>query len=134
MGTLYRKCNGTPLRQESHYKLISTRPERTKSSLLMWWLRIRCERWWFWVSLVNQQMQLWNLESLLRSASIEGFMKGTTLFRWPWRCTMHSSVIWIVSLGSVLVFFMTDNREVNYPCFFAFKLLGSVLVLLFNML
>jgi hypothetical protein len=32
------------------------------------------------VSLVNHHVQLWNLVSLLKSASIEGFMTGTILF------------------------------------------------------
>jgi hypothetical protein len=59
-----------------------------------------------------------NLVPLLRSASIEGFMKGTTLFQWSWKCTMHPCVIWIVSLGSAPIFSMIDNWEIIYPCFF----------------
>jgi hypothetical protein len=70
----------------------------------MWWLLIWRERRWFRMSLVDQQMQLRNLTPLLRSRNVKGFMRGTTLFRWPWRCMMHSSMIWIVSLGSVPVF------------------------------
>ncbi len=86
------------------------------------------------MSLVNQQVQLWNLAPLLRSASIEGFMKGTILFQWPWRCTAHLGVIWIVSSRSVLIFFMIDDRKVIYPCLFRFNFLGNVLVLFFNVL
>jgi hypothetical protein len=71
---------------------------------------------------------------LLRSASIEGFIRGTILCQWPWRCTTHPDVIWIVSLGSVLIFSIKDNREVMYPCFFAFNFLGNVLILLFSVL
>jgi hypothetical protein len=33
----------TPLCQEFHYEPISTWLERTKFSLLIWWLRIQCE-------------------------------------------------------------------------------------------
>ncbi len=36
-------------------------------------------RQWLWVSLVDQQVQMWNLMSLLKYANIEDFMKGTTL-------------------------------------------------------
>jgi lipid-A-disaccharide synthase-like uncharacterized protein len=41
-------------------------------------------------------------------------------------------VIWIISLGSVLIFSTIDNRKVIYLYFFAFSFLGSVLVLIFN--
>jgi hypothetical protein len=34
---------------------------------------------------------------------------------------MHSGVIWIVSLESVLVFSTIDNWEVIYLCLFAFN-------------
>jgi hypothetical protein len=46
----------------------------------MWWLLTPFEKCWLQMSLVDQQVQLWNLVPLLKSASIEGFMKGTTLF------------------------------------------------------
>jgi hypothetical protein len=58
-----------------------------------------------------------NLASLLRFASIKGFMKGTILFQWPWMCTTHLSVIWIVS-SSVPIFSMINDQEVIYPCLF----------------
>ncbi len=102
-------------------------------SLLMWWLLTRCGRWWPSMSLVNQHVQLWNLMPLLISINIKGFMKGTTLFQWPWRCTMHLNVIWIISLRSVFVFSTIDDWKVIYPCLFAFKFLGDVVILLFNM-
>jgi hypothetical protein len=54
-----------------------------------------------------------------------GFMRGITLFRWPWRCTTHSNVIWIFSSGKILVFSMIDNREIIYPCIFTFNFLGD---------
>jgi hypothetical protein len=71
---------------------------------------------------------------LLKAASIEGFMKGTNLFPWPWRCMTHLGMIWIISSGSVLVFSMINDQKVIYPCLFAFNLLGNMLILLFNML
>ncbi len=74
------------------------------------------------------------LSALLKSASIEGFMKGIILFWWSWRCTIHPGVIWIVSLESVLIFFMINNWEVIYLCLFAFNFSNSVLILLFNVL
>jgi hypothetical protein len=64
--------------------------------------------------------------------SIDGFMRGTILFPWPWRCTSHFGVIWIVSLRSVFVFFTIDDWEVLY--LFAFNFLGNVLVLHLNVL
>jgi len=82
----------------------------------------------------DQQVQLQNLMPLLRSVNIEGFMKNNILFQWPWRCTTHLGVIWIISSGSVLVFFIIDDQEVIYPSLFAFNFLGSVLVLLSNVL
>jgi hypothetical protein len=56
------------------------------------------------------------LNAMLKSASIESFMRGTILFWWPWKCTTHLGMIGIVSLESVHVFSMIDNREVIYPC------------------
>jgi len=49
---------------------------------------------------------------------------------------MHNAlgVIWIVSLGNVLVFSMIDDQEVISPCPSAFNFLNRMLVLLFNML
>jgi hypothetical protein len=129
VGTLYGKSGGTPLCQEFHYKPISTWIMRIRFLLSMSWLLTRHGRWWLQMSLINQYVQLWNLVSLLRFASIEGFMMGTTLFRWPWGCMAHSNVIWIISLGSVFVFSMIDNQEVIYPCLFAFSFLGNLLVI-----
>jgi hypothetical protein len=47
---------------------------------------------------------------------------------------VHSDMIWIVSLGNVLVFSMIDDCEVIYFCLFVFKFSSNVLVLLFNIL
>ncbi len=106
-------------------------PKRVKFSLSMWWLLIGRKKQWFQMSSINQQVQLWNLMPLLKFANIKGFMKGTILFWWSWRCMMLLGVIWIVSLRRVLVFSMIDNWEVIYPCFFAFNSLNNVLVLFF---
>jgi hypothetical protein len=43
-------------------------------------------------------------------------------------------VIWIVSLGNVLVFSMIDDQEVISPCPFTFNFLNRMLVLLFSVL
>jgi hypothetical protein len=61
---------------------------------------------------------------LLKFVSIEGFMKGIILFQWPWRCTTHLGVIWIVSSRSVHVFSTIDDQEVSYPYHFAFNQLS----------
>jgi hypothetical protein len=47
---------------------------------------------------------------------------------------MHLGVIWIVSLGSVLVFCTIDDWEVIYPCIFIFNFLGDMLIFLSNVL
>jgi hypothetical protein len=60
VGTMYGKNDGTHLCQEFHYKLIFTWPKKTKTSLPMWWLLTWHGRWWLRVSLVDQQVQLWN--------------------------------------------------------------------------
>ncbi len=86
------------------------------------------------MSLFNQQVQLQNLMPLLRSSSIKGFMRGTILFPWPWRCTTPSSMIWIVSSGSVPIFSTIDDWEVIYPSLFTFNFSSNVLILLFNVL
>jgi hypothetical protein len=70
---------------------------------------------------------------LLKSTSIGGFKKGTTLFRWPWGCMTHLSVIWIVSLRSLLIFAMIDDQGIICPCPFAFNFLSNMLILFFNM-
>jgi hypothetical protein len=80
----------------------------------------------------QQQMQLWTLVPLLRSTSIEGFMRGIILFQWPWRCMAHPSVIWIVSSGNVLVFSIVGNLEIIYLCLFTFNFSGIMLILLFS--
>jgi len=56
---------------------------------------------------------------LLRSTSIGGFIKGTILFQWPWKCMTHSGVIWIVSSRNVPIFSTIDNQKVIYPYLFA---------------
>jgi hypothetical protein len=45
---------------------------------------------------------------------------------------MHPNVIWIVSSGNVLIFFMIENRKVIYPSLFAFNFSSNVLALFFN--
>jgi hypothetical protein len=74
-----------------------------------------------------------HLASLPRSISIKCFMRGTILFKWPWRCRAHLSVIWIILSRNMLVFFIRDDWEAIYLCFFAFNFLSSVLVLFLNM-
>ncbi len=74
------------------------------------------------------------LNTLLRSTNIKGFMRGTILFQWPWRCTMHPNVILIVSLGSLSIFSTIHNQKVIYPYLFAFKFSSNMLVLPFNVL
>ncbi len=86
----------------------------------MWWLLIQRGKQWLRMSLVDQQVQLRNLAPLLKFANIKGFMKGITLFRWPWRCTMHSGMMWIVLSGSMPILSTIDDQEVIYPCLFAF--------------
>ncbi len=85
------------------------------------------------MSLVDQHMQLQNLMPLLRCTSIKVFMRGTILFRWPWRCIIHLGTICIVSSRSVHVFSTINDQEVICPCLFAFNLLGNMLLLFFNM-
>jgi hypothetical protein len=130
VGTLYGENGAMPLHQEFDYESIFTWPKRTRFSFPMWWLLIRCGGWWLWMSLFNQRVQLWNLMPLLRSASIEDFKKGTTLFQCPWRCIAHTGVIW----ECAHIFSMIDDQEVTYPCFFTFNFLSIMLLLLFSML
>jgi hypothetical protein len=106
--------------------------QKTKSLLLMWWLLTWYGKQWLRMSLVNKQVQLLNLAPLLISTSIKGFMRGTTLFRRPWRCTLHLGGIWIIS-SSVPIFSTIGNWKVIYPYLFKFNFLGNLLVLLFNM-
>jgi hypothetical protein len=73
-------------------------------------------------------MPLWNLVSLLRFASIHDFILMAM--------EVHNApdMIWIVSLGNVLIFFMIDDYEVNYLDLFAFNFsTNNVLVLLLNL-
>jgi hypothetical protein len=44
------------------------------------WLVTQRKRQWFCMSLVDLQVQLWNLAPLLKSTSIKHFTKGMTLF------------------------------------------------------
>jgi len=133
VGMLYGKNNGTPLCQEFHYEPISTWIKRTKSLLLMWWLLTWCEKQCLQMSLVDQHVQLQNLVPFASSLSIEGFMRGTTLFQWPWRCMVHLGVIWIILSRSVSIFSTIDDQEVIYPCFFAFNF-SNILILHSSML
>jgi hypothetical protein len=128
------KSSGTPLCHEFHYEPISTWLKRTRSLLPMRWLLSRHEKWSLQMSLINQHVQLWNLTPLLKFTNIKGFIRGTTLFRWPWRCTTHTILIWIVSSRSVFMFSMINNWEIICPCLFAFSFSNNVLILLFNVL
>ncbi len=74
------------------------------------------------------------LNAIIKCISIEGFMKGTILFPWPWRCMVHPSMIWIISSKIMLVFFMIDNQEVICPYIFAFNFSDNVLILFSNLL
>ncbi len=86
-------------------------------------------------SVINQLVGVAaKLSAIVKIYKYRGLHQGTILFWWPWRCTTHLSVIWIVSSGNVLVFSMIDNQEIIYPCFFAFKLLSNVLILIFSVL
>jgi hypothetical protein len=44
-------------------------------------------------------------------------MRNIILFGWIRSCMMHLSMIWIVSLRNVFIFFMIDNRKVIYLSF-----------------
>jgi hypothetical protein len=74
------------------------------------------------------------LNTIAKICKYKRFHEGTVLFRWPWRCTTHLGVIWIISSGNVLVFSMINDWEVIYLCLFAFNFLGYTLVLFFSML
>jgi hypothetical protein len=65
---------------------------------------------------------------------VEGFMKGTNLFQWQWRCTMNPNMIWIISFRNMLIFSTIDDQEVIYPYLFPFNFSSNMLILLFNML
>jgi hypothetical protein len=58
---------------------------------------------------------------IVKSTNMEGFVRGTILFQWPWRCTEHPNMIWIISLRSVPIFSTIDNRKVIYSFFFTFN-------------
>jgi hypothetical protein len=109
---LYGENNDMFLCWEFHYESISTLLVRTKSLLSMGWLSIQHGKRWLQLSLVDQQVQLWNLMPLLKSTNIKGFMKGIILFQRSWRCITHSGMIWIVSLGDVFIFSTIDNQKV----------------------
>jgi hypothetical protein len=72
--------------------------------------------------------------AIIKIRKYKGFMRGTTLFQWPWRCITPLGMIWIVSLRSVPIFFMIDNQEVIYPCFYTFNFLSNMLILFLNMI
>ncbi len=50
-----------------------------------------------------------DLNAIVKSTSIEGSMRGTILFQWPWKCMMHLGVIWIVSSRNVPIFSMIND-------------------------
>jgi hypothetical protein len=132
VGMMYGESSGMTLHQEFHYKFISTWLVKIRSLLLMWWLLTQHGKQRLRMSLVNQQMQLQNLAPLLRPTNIEGFVRGTILFWWPWRCMTHPSMTFIISLRNMFVFSTIDDYKVIYPCFFAFNFSSNVLVLFFN--
>jgi hypothetical protein len=134
VGMLYGENGDTPLRQEFYYKQIFTWPKRIGFSLLMWWLLTWCDRRWFRMSLVVHQVQLWNLALLLKLVIIKDFMKDTILFQWPWRCTTHQCVIWIVSLRSVLIFFHDWQSKNHLSLYFCVQFSSNMLILFFNIL
>jgi hypothetical protein len=74
------------------------------------------------------------LSTIAKIFKYKRFHEGTILFRWPWRCRTHLGVIWIISLGNVLVFSIINDWEVIYLCLFAFSFLGYTLLLFFSML
>jgi hypothetical protein len=47
---------------------------------------------------------------------------------------MHLGMIWIVSSRNVFIFSRIDDWEVIYPCLFAFRFLGNMLIFFFNAL
>jgi hypothetical protein len=65
---------------------------------------------------------------------MEGFMKGTTLFQWRWKCTIaprHDMDRFIKECS----FFSNDRRSGGHLfLYFFIKFLSSVLVLFFNVL
>ncbi len=65
--------------------------------------------------------------AIVKFASIESFMRGIILFQWPWRCTVHLTVIWIVSSENVFVCSMINNHKLIYPCLFAFSFSNNAL-------
>jgi len=69
------------------------------------------------------------LNAIAKIPNMKGFKRSTFLFWWTWRCTGHLGVIWIVSLGNVLMFSIIDNQEVIYPCLFTFNFSNNMLVL-----
>ncbi len=47
-------------------------------------------------------------------------MKGTFLFRWPWRCMVHLSVLWIISPKNMFIFSTIYDWKVFFFFFFFF--------------
>ncbi len=62
-------------------------------------------------------------------------MRGTILFQWPME--MHGALGCDMDRfikERACIFSTINDQEIIYPCLFAFNFLGSVLLLLFNML
>ncbi len=78
---------------------------------------------------LNTIAKIYFATPLLRSTSIESFMKGITLFQWPWKCTVHLGAMWIVSSSSLFY-----NRRSKDHYIFAINFSSSVLILFFNVL
>jgi len=74
------------------------------------------------------------LSTIINICKYEGFQEGHHFI--PMAMEMHDAlgVIWIISLGNVLVFSMIDDQEVISPCPFAFNFLNRMLILLFCVL
>jgi hypothetical protein len=73
------------------------------------------------------------LNAITKIHKYRGFHEGHNLFKWPWRCTTHPSMIWIISSRNVPIFSTIDDQKIIYPYLFAFIFSSNMLVLPFNM-
>ncbi len=74
------------------------------------------------------------LSAIAKIHNYKGLHKGHYFISMAWKCTMHSGVIWIISLRIVFVFSMIDNQRVIYLNLFAFSFLSNMLILFLNIL
>jgi hypothetical protein len=68
------------------------------------------------------------LSTIAKICKYNRFHEGTILFRWPWKCTAHLGMIWIISSGNVLIYSMINDWEVIYFFLYVFSFLGYTLV------